>query len=185
MATLVKVEVLQDKLQARLSGLRSKIADMTPAYATIGRVLVNRIRICFRNSASPWGGAWAPLRYRKGKALVDTGRLRRSILYRASKDGVEVGTNVKYARFHQFGAKLKARDQVLAFGKKGKFQSKAKSRKALVVVNVAFARIGEGYIPARPFMPVTPAGELNLPPAWGLGVLRELGNHFGFGPVAA
>jgi phage virion morphogenesis protein len=185
MATKVKVEVLADKLQARLTGLRSKISDMTPAYATIGRVLVNRIRFCFRNSTSPWGTPWAPLRYRKGRPLIDTGRLRRSIVFKATKGAVEIGTNVKYARVHQFGAKLKSRDQVLAFGPGGKFQSRKQSRKAFYVVNVAFARVGEGYIPARPYMPVTPAGELNLPPAWGLGVLRELGNHFGLGQVRA
>jgi phage virion morphogenesis protein len=185
MATQIKVEVLADKLQARLTGLRSKIQNMTPAYETIGRVLVNRIRFAFRNSTSPWGTPWAPLRYRKGKPLIDTGRLRRSIVYKATKNAVEIGTNVKYARVHQFGAKLKSRDQVLAFGKGGKFQSRRASRKAFYVVNVAFARIGEGYIPARPYMPVNPAGEINLPPAWGLGVLRELGKHFSFGTVKA
>lgn len=191
MATKIDIEVLADKLQARLTGLRSKIQNMTPAYETIGRVLVNRIRFAFRNSTSPWGTPWAPLRYRKGKPLIDTGRLRRSIVYKATKNAVEIGTNVKYARVHQFGAKLKSRDQVLAFGPGGRFMSRRKgargpsTRKAFYVVNVAFARIGPGYIPARPYMPVNPAGELNLPPAWGLGVLRELGKHFSFGTVKA
>jgi len=39
------------------------------------------------------------------KPLIDTGRLMKSITYRAGKDEVRIGTNVIYAAIHQFGGK--------------------------------------------------------------------------------
>lgn len=40
-----------------------------------------------------------------GKTLQDTGRLRSSIDYAVTQDGVLVGSNVEYARIHQEGGK--------------------------------------------------------------------------------
>ncbi len=48
------------------------------------------------------------------KVLTDTGRLRRSIRAKAYADRVEIGTNVKYALFHQEGTrKMPARPFLL------------------------------------------------------------------------
>ena len=41
----------------------------------------------------------------RGKILLDTGHLRGSITYKASRTGVRVGTNVVYGRIHQLGGK--------------------------------------------------------------------------------
>lgn len=41
------------------------------------------------------------------KILIQTSRLRDSIAYRATGDGVAVGTNVIYAAIHQFGGQTK------------------------------------------------------------------------------
>jgi phage gpG-like protein len=67
----------------------------------------------FRAQGRParWPGLAAAIisRRRRGKGrggpqiLVDTARLKNSIGYRLVSEGVEVGTNVKYARRQHFG----------------------------------------------------------------------------------
>lgn len=176
MATTLKIEVLADKLEARIQQLQAKAANTTPVFETIGRVLRNRIRLGFRARRSPFGAPWAPLTSRAGQPLVNTRRLLRSVVSRAGKDFVEVGTNLKVpggaaslGAVHQFGADIKPKTaKFLAFRIGGR----------LVLTK-------QVKIPARPFMPLTPAGQLNLPPAWSKGILVELGKHLGFGKVTA
>lgn len=106
-----------------------------------------------------------------GKALVDTGRLRASILADVDASGVEVGTNVRYARVHQFGKTiLPKRGPFLIFpGPSGE---------------MIFAK--RVTIPARPFMPVNRAGQLSLPTTWAANITRTLAEHFNLNqPVTA
>jgi phage gpG-like protein len=57
----------------------------------------------FRVGIDPYGDDWADPK-RRGKALLDTGRLRNSFSARVVSDqGFEVGSNVSYAKFHQYG----------------------------------------------------------------------------------
>ena len=49
--------------------------------------------------------AWTPLKYRVGKILQDTGRLRLSIFSRNTKDTAKVASNLKYAPTHNYGTK--------------------------------------------------------------------------------
>ena len=58
------------------------------------------------------GGRWTPSRRAReegGQTLTDTGRLRSSITYNVTGDGVEIGTNVAYAAIHQFGGRTPPR----------------------------------------------------------------------------
>lgn len=117
----------------------------------IGKELAETTRLRFRNQAGPDGKPWAALkpgtlaRRRKGKgtggakALLDTGRLRGSITYRAGEGWVEVGTNTIYASTHQFGAKR---------GAYGSF-SIVKTRRVI--------QIPWGDVPARPFLGLSQA----------------------------
>lgn len=61
------------------------------------------IYLAFQQSRSPDGNAWARLKYREGMPLLDTGRLRNSILVRTTDGGIRVSTNVVYAATHQYG----------------------------------------------------------------------------------
>ena len=108
-----------------------------PLFTRIGRVMKADTGMNFRRQQSPDGDPWEPLKFRQGRILSDTGRLRNSINYDASDDQVIIGTNVKYAPVHQFGAVIKpVKKKVLAFpdGHGG----------------TAFAR--QVTIPARPFI---------------------------------
>ena len=59
------------KATAKLKLLQSAIDNPQPVYATVGRVLVNRIRLCFKLGIDPWGNPWQALKFRKGQPLRD------------------------------------------------------------------------------------------------------------------
>jgi len=160
----IKIAVNDAGARAKLRSLLAATADMKPIYTTIGRVLVNRIRLCFKLGIDPWGSPWAALKIRKGQPLRDTGRLNRSIVANPDKDGVTVGTNVKHARVHQFGATIvpvKAKHLVFP-GPNGR---------------MIFAK--EVVVPARPFMPLKRDSRVvSLPPSWSVDVTRSLRAYF-------
>jgi phage virion morphogenesis protein len=100
---VIEVEVVSRDIAGAILRIRDRLAKGVEAYEGIGASLKDNIRLGFVDSTSPYGEKWLPLKHRVGQPLVDTGRLRDSITYRASNDGVEVGTNVVYAAIHQFG----------------------------------------------------------------------------------
>lgn len=188
MARLLKIAVDDDKLQAKLTQLAG--ADMKPAFEAVGRVIATRVRLCFKLGVDPWGSPWAAIKWRAprrtndgkrlsqtgkrqaaanaagkaGQPLRDTGRLNRSITSVADSNGVTVGTNVQYARTHQFGATIVP-----------------KHAKRLVFPGPDGAMIfaKKVTVPARPFLPLRPnAAVVALPPDWSLGVVRALRLHF-------
>lgn len=150
----VVVDINTSEVSQLLSELKAKTSNTAPAMAAIGRYLVSRIQMGFRTSRDPWGGAWKPLKFRSGQPLRDTGRLRNSISYRASSAEVEVGTNVRYAAVHQFGAVIKpVNKKMLVFNAGGR---------------TIFAK--KVTVPARPFMPIGQP----FPASWEEGVKDAL-----------
>lgn len=131
--------------------ISASVKNTQPMMAGIGAVLVNRIRLGFRTGTDPWGRPWAPLKMRKGQPLRDTGRLQRSIGYAASADQVTVGTNVLYAKVHQFGAIIKPVRAAFLI-----FVNRITGKKVLAK---------QVTVPARPFLPIL-GGQISLPPAW-------------------
>lgn len=157
----IKIDIDDSVGQAKLRALERALANPRPMYAAIGRVLVNRIRLCFRLGVDPWGTPWLPLKLRKGQPLRDTGRLANSVSAQASADDVVVGTNVRYAATHQFGATItpkKAGGRLVFRGPNG---------------TVIFAK--KVVVPARPFMPLRSyGGPPALPPAWSLAASQAI-----------
>jgi phage gpG-like protein len=75
---------------------------MRTAYSTLG---YKNIMTHFSDESGP-DGKWAPLKYRKGAILQDTGNLRNSVLNNARDNGVNsvvVFANAKYSGFHNYG----------------------------------------------------------------------------------
>lgn len=211
----IDFHVQADQVKARIQQLLAAGADLTAAWQLIGNNLVNRIRLGFKLSISPWGVPWQPIKWRAprvavkskvlhgpmqpgqgglaiyqrrrdkhgklvltkygkmqvnanatgkaGQPLVDKGILRRSIVAVANSTGVEVGTSLIYAPPHQFGAKIRPR-----------------TRPFLVFPGPGGELIfSKGVtIPARPFMPINVAGQLDLPPTWAQNIIRTLAAHF-------
>lgn len=168
MGKYVKADLLADQVVAQLKAMQAAAQDTTPAFAAIGRVISNRIRLGFKAGRSPWGVPWAPLTSRVGQPLRNTGLLQRSITSKPSKDSVEVGTNRTGAPTQHFGATI--------LPKKGKY----------LVFQIGGRKVfaKKVTIPARPFMPITPGGQVDLPEAWSKGVLQALAKHLGVGVPA-
>lgn len=92
------------------AGLAKLVGTPKKALAPIGMALVKGTQRRFREGHGPDGAAWAKLHplyapIKKGPGILRaSGRLMRSISYRVGADEVRAGTNVIYARPHQFGA---------------------------------------------------------------------------------
>ncbi len=131
-----KVAVTKDHITPALYKLLQKAGNTQPVMADMGEHLKGSIDRNFDQEGRPvkwaplkWSSIWSWFRKRKSwrtksgevsksgsaalygrKILTDTGRLRRSISYRAFHNRVEMFTRVAYALFHQEGTqKMPAR----------------------------------------------------------------------------
>ena len=105
----------------------------------------------FEAEKDPSGRDWKPT-LRGGSILRDTGRLARSFTRKVTTTGFRIGTNVLYAKTHQFGAVIVPTEvRALRFRH---YQNGQKKQGRWV-----FAR--EVTIPARPMLP-----EGGLSPRW-------------------
>lgn len=163
------------EVQTALARLAQQVKNRGPVLDAIGGELLKRVQLNFRNSQSPEGVPWAPLKKRAGKPLVDTARLRNSITYAVNGDSVSVGTNVIYAAIHNFGGEIQhaARSQQAYFkktkaGVSNRFVKKHKSNFAQWVTIGAHSVT----IPARPFLPTN-----GLPDPWRNSILKIIQRH--------
>jgi phage gpG-like protein len=164
MSDTIDIQVVDTGLQAKINALL-KAGQSAAMFRTIGSVVANRVRLCFTLGIDPWNSPWAALKIRKGQPLVDTGRLRSSITSKADNSGVTIGTNVKSARVHQFGALI--------------VPKKPGGRLVFPGANGQLIFSKGVKIPARPFMPIRKFGApVALPPAWSVAVVRALRTYF-------
>ncbi|MBF0178096.1 MAG: phage virion morphogenesis protein [Magnetococcales bacterium] len=129
---------------AMLAGLQARAADLTPAMQAIGEHIIETTQVRFDAQVAPDGTAWQPdnpgywASKKIKKVLTESSRLRGSVVYKAGRDQVVVGTNVLYAAVHQFGATI-----VPVQAKRLRFQ---------IGSHVVYAK--KVTIPARPFLGV-------------------------------
>lgn len=146
----IKVEGLS-KLKGNLKKKIDKLQDLTQFFQVVGAYVQRRtIKECFDKEQAPDGSKWQPLsewrtkerrkRHKSGhmKILQDTGELRRSIKYQAAKDHVLIGSNLKYARIHQFGGTIHSKQ----------FRTSKKDYSHYIVKRSV-------NIPARPYLGIT------------------------------
>lgn len=136
-----------------LEGMVARVRNLKPAMKTVGEAIRSSVERNFATQGRPtsWSDSIRAA-IQGGETLSDSGRLRRSFTVRATDNGVSVGTNVKYASTHQFGAKrgefgtvtaqIKEHVRILA-GKKVKVKAHTRQMK-----------LPWGDIPARPFLMV-------------------------------
>jgi len=117
--------IIDDKaLNSMIDGQMKRLKNMKPVMRVIAQDMQTRKDINFRKQEDPYGKKWAALsdatiagRRNKSrdttKILQDTGRLRASFTTKVGDDFAQIGTNVKYAPTHQFGAKKGAYRQNL------------------------------------------------------------------------
>jgi phage gpG-like protein len=165
----LKVAVNDAAARAKIKELIASTQNMQPVFATVGSVIQNRIRLCFKLGIDPWGSPWAALKIRRGQPLRDTGRLLASITSKPDATGVTIGTNlrnkgVSYPAVHQFGAVIEPKNaKRLVFPGLGK--------------QLIFAK--RVTIPARPFLPLKKGTNVvALPPDWSAAATRALRAYF-------
>ena len=87
----------------QLLDVTTRLQQQRKLMQRIGRAVHADTMLRFRSGKAPDGTPWLPLQARQGQPLRDTGRLQRSITWEADDQQATIGTNVKYARAHNFG----------------------------------------------------------------------------------
>lgn len=137
----------------------------------VARVLAEEARTQvsdgFQQQRDPYGKAWAPLKYRRGMILQDTGRMAAAVATSATSYGFRIDIPIKYAAPHQYGARAHARrGGAIPQNRRGRFMSKrrageARGRAQKVAI---FGAYTHGGIPQRQMIPMTSTGGLG--PIW-------------------
>lgn len=111
----------------RLNGMAARMNNVAPVLEWAKKSLTATFRSNFASNGLLVGGwsplepeyfAWKAVRFPGAPTLVRTGQLFRSIGAQnasssASKDEVVVGTNLKYAKFHQYGTSKMPKRQII------------------------------------------------------------------------
>ena len=143
--TGVRIEVSDAAVQGAFARLFAFGSDQTPAMRAIGAQLRQHVDERFEDERGPGGVPWPKswrAREQAGQTLTDTARLRQSITFNAGPAMVEIGTNVRYAAVHQFGATIRAKTA------KGLVFRVGRQRGG----KAGFRRMQQVTIPARPFL---------------------------------
>ncbi len=101
------ISIEDARILAAFERLKNAGGD-TRTMQGIARYMKTSAQLRFRTQTDPDGRAWWPsnrARREGGQTLRDSGRLLRSIVWRAGPLFAEAGTNVAYAAAHQFGVR--------------------------------------------------------------------------------
>lgn len=162
------------ELRDRIAGLRDA-AFRARLAQNLGEEARTQVANGFREERDPYGNAWDPLKYRTGKILQKSGRMRAAVAVQQTTNGFRADIPVKYAPPHQYGALVKAHRRaggILVQDARGRFVSKAKLARQLKRGNArgistrrfhAFDH-GGGAIPRRQMLPEKDTGGLG--PIW-------------------
>lgn len=113
-------KIVLDEFVKEMNDLESALKDTEPLMAHIANTLALFTSQSFEKETSPFGEKWKPLssatlKKTKGtkKKLVDKGKLVNSISTSHTTKSASIGTNVPYARIHQFGGKAGRHHKVI------------------------------------------------------------------------
>lgn len=87
-----------------------RIGNTRALMASIGEALVSGVKTRFKKEEDPEGKKWEPSARalaEGGKTLTKDAHLRDSIDYAATPTRVMVGSNLPYARIHQYGGTIR------------------------------------------------------------------------------
>lgn len=153
------------------AGFRSELAQV------LGATAMKQVADEFRQSRDPYGAPWAALRSRKGKPLLDTGRMAGSVNVQPQADGFLLNIPTSYAPVHQYGAQVAPHSRI---GKRTLWHNPktgrivARTTRLKLVVESSFSRqtYGKGItIPRRQMVPERATGGLGS--IWGRAFSRE------------
>lgn len=107
----MQIEIDLTEVNATFDHLSNLLSDATPLFNLIGQEMELLVDDNFRREIDPDDSPWAALNpkyadYKARKGLITkinqrSGDLRGKISYRASRDGLAIGSNVPYSQFVQ------------------------------------------------------------------------------------
>ena len=145
------------ELERVLHNAANHLTHTAPLMEDISRALLSETMMNFQFGGRPAWAGLSPLTIARrrggaGAILQDTGELKRSIKATHSNDTATIGSNLKYAPTHQFGAK------------QGEFGRSDRN-----------TPLPWGDIPARPFIPMDKNGDISHD---GFLAVREVVNRY-------
>ena len=145
------------ELDRVLHNAANHLTHTAPLMEDISRALLSETMMNFQLGGRPSWAGLSPLTIARrrggaGAILQDTGELKRSIKATHSNDTATIGSNLKYAPTHQFGAK------------QGEFGRSDRN-----------TPLPWGDIPARPFIPMDKNGDISYD---GFLAVREVVNGY-------
>lgn len=156
---------LADKIRVLTSaGFKTELAQV------LGAAAVFQVAYEFRSSKDPYGNRWEPLRYRKGKPLLKTGRMSTAVTTSPTANGFRLRIATVYAPVHQYGGHVaphsRIKPQVMWHNPKtGRLVART-TKLTLVHESTSKHRTyGKGItIPRRQMLPEADTGKLG--PIW-------------------
>jgi phage gpG-like protein len=153
---MIKAKIDDKNCEIMLKGIENNGKNLSRAMKTIAVELEESVRENFEvggrysKAGSIIGGPkkWPKSQY--GGSLIRTGNLRDSITSKSDKASAQVGTNIAYAKIHNFGATVAGQTII------------PREKRALAFIWNGLRRIYAKVttkthdIPARPFMVVQP-----------------------------
>lgn len=146
-----------NEVESKVGRLMSGTKNAAPLMRIIQGDMEDEVEENFKQQGRPkWlGFKYAPTEKRGGgsaKLLQHTGQLAGSIQGRSTNDTAAVGTNKVYAEIHQKG------------GKTSPHLIKPRNKKALAFGGRVVKSVNHpgSNIPARPFLMITPSGEVKI-----------------------
>lgn len=88
------------EIQNQLKRLEEGVENRYLLMRRLSETMHTAVKLNFRYAGRP---KWLGLKYRAGKPLTDTGRLKDSFSTMYDNDTALVGTNIIYAAIHNFG----------------------------------------------------------------------------------
>ncbi len=88
------------EVQNQLKRLEDGVENRSMLMRKLSETMHTAVKLNFKDAGRP---KWLGLKYRAGKPLTDTGRLKDSFSTMYDNDTALVGTNMVYAAIHNFG----------------------------------------------------------------------------------
>jgi phage gpG-like protein len=153
------------------AGFRTELAQV------LGATAMKQVADEFRQSRDPYGQPWEALKRRKGKPLLNTGRMAASVNVQPAADGFLLNIGASYAPVHQYGATVAPHSRIgrrtlWRNPKTGRIVSRATRLKLVHVSSFSRQTYGKGItIPRRQMVPERATGGLGQ--IWGRAFSRE------------
>lgn len=177
---MLTITVQDAGARALLRRIQQVGGNLGPLLVSVGEAMHARVDGHFASQAGPDGVPWTPnapatKRAKGGRPiLTDSGRLRRQIVQQVSGNTLTLAATMQYAAIQQFGGRIEraaysklVRHRTNAKGEL--LRSKIMGGQGLIFAKDSHKRARTRWfevgahsitIPARPFLPVTAAGEL-------------------------